>query len=64
MKRERHLMRLMSVISTMSKTCPACGRKAVEVAEYDDGRVSYKHEIVEGPGGFPEVTDSCLIDNE
>ena len=46
----------------MSDTCPKCGREAVEVAEYRDGRVSYKHEIVEGPGGFPEVTDSCLIE--
>ena len=50
--------------TSMSETCPACGREAIEVTEYDNGKVSYKHEIVEGPGGFPQVTDSCLIKND
>ena len=53
----------MNEVADIRDACPKCGREAVEVAEYDDGRVSYKHEIVDGPGGFPEVVDSCLVDD-
>jgi hypothetical protein len=49
-------------MSEPESTCPSCGREAVDISEYRDGRVSYKHEIVEGPGGFPEVVDSCLVE--
>ena len=44
--------------------CPACGRVAIEVSRYTgeyEGQVSYKHEI-DRSGGFPLVTDSCLVE--